>query len=89
MSLRFLRELSFDLCLKASVAKSRTQLSDFRFHHAASLVDQLVKNSLAIQQIWVRSLGWEDPLEKGKAIHSSFVAWSCKEDRTERLSLSL
>ena len=90
MSLRFLRQLSFDLCLKASVAKSRTQLSDFHFHHAASLVDQLVKNSPAIRETWVRSLGWEDPLEKEKAIHSSIVAWSCKEsDRTERLSLSL
>ena len=33
----------------------------------ASLVAQLVKNLSAIQETWVRSLGWEDPLEKGKA----------------------
>ena len=35
------------------------------------LVSQLVKNLPAIQETWVRSLGWEDPLEKGKATHSS------------------
>ena len=40
----------------------------------ASLVAQLVKNPPAVQ-IWVRSLGWEDPLEKGKATHSSILAW--------------
>ena len=54
---------------------------------------QLVKNPPA----WVRSLGWEDPLEKGKATHSSILAWRItwtvysggpKElDMTERLSL--
>ena len=36
---------------------------------------QLVKNPPAIQVTWVRSLGWEDPLEKGKANHSSILAW--------------
>ena len=41
----------------------------------ASLVVQLVKNLLAVQETWVRSLGWEDPLEKGKATHSSILAW--------------
>ena len=40
-----------------------------------SLVAQLVKNSLAMWETWVRSLGWEDPLEKGKATHSSILAW--------------
>ena len=40
----------------------------------ASLVAQLVKNLPAMQEIWVRSLGWEDPLEKGKATHSSVLA---------------
>ena len=37
----------------------------------ASLVAQLVKNLPAMQETWVRSLGWEDPLEKGTATHSS------------------
>ena len=41
----------------------------------ASRVAQLVKNLPAIQETWVRSLGWEDPLEKGKATHSSILAW--------------
>ena len=41
----------------------------------ASLVAQLVKNPLAVWETWVRSLGWKDPLEKGKATHSSFLAW--------------
>ena len=41
----------------------------------ASLVPQLVKNPRAIQETWVQSLGWEDPLEKGKATHSSILAW--------------
>ena len=41
----------------------------------ASLVAQLVKNLPAVQETWVRSLGWEDPLEKGKATHSSILAW--------------
>ena len=40
----------------------------------ASLVAQLVKNPPAMRETWVRSLGWEDPLEKGKAIHSSVLA---------------
>ena len=41
----------------------------------ASLVAQLVKNLLAMREAWVRSLGWEDPLEEGKATHSSILAW--------------
>ena len=41
----------------------------------ASLVAQLVKNLLAMRETWVRSLGWKDPLEKGKATHSNILAW--------------
>ena len=41
----------------------------------ASLVAQLVKKLPAMWETWVRSLGWEDPLEKGKATHSSILAW--------------
>ena len=40
----------------------------------ASLVAQLVKNLPAMQETWVRSLGWEDPWEKRKATHSSILA---------------
>ena len=61
------------------VTKSQTRLSDFISLHPlqyfwASLVAQLVKNSPAVQETWVRSLGWEDALEKGKATHSSILA---------------
>ena len=41
----------------------------------ASFVAQLVKNPPAMWETWVRPLGWEDPLEKGKATHSSILAW--------------
>ena len=41
----------------------------------ASLVAQLVKNPPAMPKIWVQSLGWEEPLEKAKATHSSILAW--------------
>ena len=46
-----------------------------------SLVPQLVKNPPALWETWVWSLSWEDPLEKGKAIHSSILAWSIKKKR--------
>ena len=49
---------------------------------------QLVKNLPAMQETSVRSLGWEDPLEKGKATHSSILAWVAELDMTERLSLT-
>ena len=41
----------------------------------ASLVAQLVKNPPAMQEIWVQSLDWEDPLETGRATHSNILAW--------------
>ena len=40
----------------------------------ASLVAQLVKNLSAVRETWAKSLGWENPLEKGKATHSSILA---------------
>ena len=64
----------------------------------ASLVAQTVKNLHALQETWLQSLGWEDPLEEGMATHSSILAWRIPMDRTwdlkesdttERLSLSL
>ena len=47
----------------------------------ASLVAQLVKNLPAMQETWVRSLGWEDLLEEGMATHSSILAWRIPMDR--------
>ena len=47
----------------------------------ASLVVQQVKNQPAMWETWVRSLGWEDPLEEGMATHSSILAWRIPMDR--------
>ena len=47
----------------------------------ASLVAQMVKNPLAMQDTKVRSLGWEDTLEEGMATHSSTLAWRIPMDR--------
>ena len=65
----------------------------------ASLVAQVVKNPPVMQETWVQSLGWEDPLEKETATHSSILAWripwACivhgvaELDTTEWLSLHL
>ena len=44
-------------------------------HTTASLVAQLVKNPPAVRGTWVRSLGWEEPLGKGKATYASILAW--------------
>ena len=61
----------------------------------ASLIAPLIKNPPAMWETWVQSLGWEDPLEKEKATHSSILAWRIpwtwghKElDTTEQLSLA-
>ena len=47
----------------------------------ASLVVQMIKNLPAMQETWVRSLGWEDPLEEGMATYSSILAWRIPIDR--------
>ena len=67
--------------------------------HRASLAAQLVKNPPAMRETWLPFLGWEDPLEKGKATHSSILAWRTpslyslwghkESDTTGPLSLSL
>ena len=68
-----------------------------------SLVAQMVKNLLAMQETWVLSLGWEDPLEKGMATYASILAWRIPQrrlagcnpwdrkelDMTDQLTLSL
>ena len=41
----------------------------------------MVKNSPAKRETWVRSLGWEDPLEEGMATHTSILAWRFPVDR--------
>ena len=48
----------------------------------ASVMVQMVKNLPAVQETWVPSLGWDDPLEKATATHSCFLAWRipCSEE---------
>ena len=56
--------------------------TDYPFQHSwASLVAQMVKNLPAVREIWVRSLGWEDPLEGCMATHSSILAYRIPLDR--------
>ena len=58
------------------VSSSRDIISVYAFVVCHTfLMAQLVKNLPAVWETWVRSLGWEDPLEKGKATHSSILAW--------------
>ena len=47
----------------------------------ASLVAQTVQNLPKIQETWIQSLGWEDPLEKGMATLSSVLAWRIPIDK--------
>ena len=47
----------------------------FLLRRRASLVAQTIKNLPAMRETWARSLGWEDPLEKGTATHSSILTW--------------
>ena len=61
------RQKSLNVILKTILTHS---LSDMGFP-----VAQLIKNPPGMQETWVCSLGWEDPLEKGKATHSSLLAW--------------
>ena len=79
----------------ASPERKRLKLGS-HLYDCASLVAQLVENPPAMRETWVWSLGWEDPLEKGKAIHSSILAWRIpwmspwgrkESDTTEQLSL--
>ena len=86
-------------CLLACTLRKHALRNIGRKHHDnwASLVAQLVKNLPAMWETWVRSLGWEDPLKKGKLsttvfwpgeFHGLYSPWGLKEsDTTERVSL--
>ena len=67
---RFFKEMTFQIVLRGGKDLGRWRVTD-----GASLVDQLAKNLCAMQEILIRSLGWEDPLEKRMATHSSILAW--------------
>ena len=59
----------------------REQISYPLQYSWASLVAQIVNTLPAMQETWIRSLGWEDTLEDGLAIHSSILAWRIPMDR--------
>ena len=66
---------SADLGLTPGLGRSSGEGIGYPLQYSwASRVAQLVKNSPAMQETGVRSLSWEDPLEKGKATHSSILA---------------
>ena len=52
------------------------------FPIGASLVVQVVKKPPAMKETWVQALGWDDPLEKGMATHSSILAWKSHGQRS-------
>ena len=54
---------------------SQLQIAVWPQENRASLVAQRLKHLTAMWETWVRSLGWEDPLEKEMATHSSILAW--------------
>ena len=64
----------FHICHKMRIVLY-TVFFVFLYLLAASFVTQLVKNLPAMWKTWVQSLGWEDALEKGRAIHSCILAW--------------
>ena len=60
-------EIKIRACIVQLIKKFVTKL--------ASLVVQMVKNLPAMQETWLSSLGWKDPLENGMTTHSSLLAW--------------
>ena len=60
--------------------KIKTDKYFLKLARRASPVAQLIKNLPAMWETWVRSLGWEDTLEEGMAIHSSILAWRIPMD---------
>ena len=51
------------------------KILEYSSFYGLFLVAQMAQNQAAMQETWVPSLGWEDPLENGKATHSSILAW--------------
>ena len=70
--------LTFSSIFRSSVNQSQRGISTCLTFHCCfypQFVAQVVKNPPAMQETWVQSPGWDDPLEKGKATHSSILAW--------------
>ena len=58
------------------LAKGRTRLSNFYFHFLSFPGGSDGKDPPTMRETWAQSLGWEDPLQMGKATHSSILAWT-------------
>ena len=71
----FLPESCVEVLKKVLRAKLDLFSIRYAFISEVSLVAQRVKNLPAVQETWVQSLGWEDPLEKGIATLSSVLVW--------------
>ena len=69
-------------CITIGLTQCQLCLLIGTWKYWASLVTQLVKNLPAVQETCVQSLGWEDPLEKGMATHSSVLAWRIHGQRS-------
>ena len=68
-------QVSCSSCIAGGFFNTRATWETLLGKLGASLVAQMVKNLPALWEIWVCSLHWEDPLEKGMAMHSSILAW--------------
>ena len=64
-----------------TMGSQRVRMTEQLNQLRASLVVQMVKNPSVVQETWVRSLGWEDPLEEGMVTHSTILAWIIPMDR--------
>ena len=71
-----------DLCfiLRSGISPGKG-IGDPLQYSWASLVAQMIKDQPAMQETWLQSLDWEDPLEEGMATHSSILAWRIPMDR--------
>ena len=67
---------------QSRISKLKTNTKPNTHNKKASLVAQTVKNPPAMWEMWVPSLGWEDPMEKGMATYSSIVAWKIPLQRS-------
>ena len=67
-------ELMFNKFLLADDSAMKSTFIFCTTHPRASLVTQMATNPPAVQETWVQSLGWEDPLEQGMATHSSILS---------------
>ena len=81
--------LSNTMSLKTYIPKYRNKCSPENNNTRASLVAQMVKNLPAMQETWVWSLGWEDPLEESLMTHSSILAWRIPMDRVDWQATSM